>query len=178
MNWEAMGAFAEVVAAMGVIITLIYVATQIRQNTNQLQGDAIIAINNTEEALVEDLRDDEELTRIFVIAASDWESLSAQEQARAHLYLHAYTRWYETCWLLWSRGALDDITYSSREAMAILMLSPKGSRLWWEGVKSVFDPRFVALIKEKLDELGPDAPSIVEAVPFYQPHHWKKENEA
>ena len=88
---------------------------------------AVIEINNTEKDLVQDLRDDEELTRVFVRAASDWESLSAQEQARAHLYLHAYIRWCETCWLLWNRGAIDDVN-SSREAMTIMMLSPSGVR--------------------------------------------------
>ena len=36
MNWDAIGAIAEVVAAIGVILTLIYVAIQIRQNTELL----------------------------------------------------------------------------------------------------------------------------------------------
>ena len=33
MNWEAIGVVAEVVGAAGVIITLVYLAIQIRQNT-------------------------------------------------------------------------------------------------------------------------------------------------
>lgn len=33
MNWEAIGAIGEVVAAAAVIFTLIYLAVQIRQNT-------------------------------------------------------------------------------------------------------------------------------------------------
>lgn len=174
MTIQELGSLGELIAAIATIVTLLYLATQIRQNTNQLHGDAIVAINNTEKDLVKDLRDDEGLTRTFVNAASDWDTLSAQEQARAHLYLHAYIRWCETCWLLWNRGAIDDVTYSSRESMTILMLSPKGVRKWWGVVKGVYDPRFVALFDKKLIELGPDAPSIVEAVPFYQSRHWKK----
>ena len=41
MNWDAIGAGAELIGATGVIITLIYLAMQIRQNTNQLKGEAI-----------------------------------------------------------------------------------------------------------------------------------------
>ena len=37
MNWEAVGAIGEVVGAVGVIITLAYLAFQIRQNTNGLR---------------------------------------------------------------------------------------------------------------------------------------------
>ena len=33
MNWEAIGTIAEVVGAIAVVLSLIYVATQIKQNT-------------------------------------------------------------------------------------------------------------------------------------------------
>ena len=33
MNWEAIGAVGEVAGAIGVIVTLAFLATQIRQNT-------------------------------------------------------------------------------------------------------------------------------------------------
>jgi hypothetical protein len=39
VNWEALGAIANLVAALGVIATLIYLAIQIRQNSKQLQGN-------------------------------------------------------------------------------------------------------------------------------------------
>ncbi len=36
MNWEAIGAIGELIGAIGVILTLGYLAFQIRQNTQQL----------------------------------------------------------------------------------------------------------------------------------------------
>jgi len=33
MNWEALGALAEFLAALGVIVTLVFLARQIQQNT-------------------------------------------------------------------------------------------------------------------------------------------------
>ena len=39
MNWDAIGAIGEVVGAVGVIITLIYLAAQIRQNSKTTQAD-------------------------------------------------------------------------------------------------------------------------------------------
>jgi hypothetical protein len=38
VNWEALGAIANLFAAIGVIATLIYLSIQIRQNNNQLRG--------------------------------------------------------------------------------------------------------------------------------------------
>jgi hypothetical protein len=44
VNWEELGAFANLIAAIGVIATLIYLSIQIRQNHNQLRGAATIAV--------------------------------------------------------------------------------------------------------------------------------------
>jgi hypothetical protein len=38
MNWDAAGAIADILAAAGVIISLFYLATQIRQNTKALRS--------------------------------------------------------------------------------------------------------------------------------------------
>ena len=37
MNWDAMGAIAESVGALGVILSLVYLALQVRQNTEQIR---------------------------------------------------------------------------------------------------------------------------------------------
>ena len=41
MNWEAIGAIGEIVGAAGVIVTLLYLASQLRQNTRALQVTSI-----------------------------------------------------------------------------------------------------------------------------------------
>ncbi len=38
MNWEAIGAIGESLGAIGVIVTVIYVALQIRQNSEAVRG--------------------------------------------------------------------------------------------------------------------------------------------
>jgi hypothetical protein len=40
MNWDAIGAVAELLGAAGVIVSLGYLAIQIRQNTAALRGNA------------------------------------------------------------------------------------------------------------------------------------------
>ncbi len=40
MNWEALGAIAELIGGLGVIATLAYLAIQIRQNTRSMRWPA------------------------------------------------------------------------------------------------------------------------------------------
>lgn len=49
LNWEALGSMAELLGAIGVIATLIYLSAQIRQNSNQLRGVATVGIGVREE---------------------------------------------------------------------------------------------------------------------------------
>ncbi|MFT4562959.1 MAG: hypothetical protein ACI9BW_002710 [Gammaproteobacteria bacterium] len=37
MNWDALGAISELVGALAVVATLVYLAIQIRQNTKQIE---------------------------------------------------------------------------------------------------------------------------------------------
>ena len=40
MNWEALGAIGEIVAAVAVVVTIGYLAVQIRQNTRSVRDSA------------------------------------------------------------------------------------------------------------------------------------------
>ena len=71
MYWEAVEVFAEVVGATGVIITLIYLAVQIRKNTNQLRGEAIATVNEGEVTLLRNFRDGLDLISTYVNASHD-----------------------------------------------------------------------------------------------------------
>ena len=40
MNWDALGAIGELIGAVAVIATLVYVAAQVRENTKSLEGSS------------------------------------------------------------------------------------------------------------------------------------------
>ena len=47
MNWDAIGAVGEVSGAVAVVVTLIYLAGQLRQNTQALRSSTYEAINSS-----------------------------------------------------------------------------------------------------------------------------------
>ena len=50
MNWEAIGAIAEALGAIGVISTVVYIALQIRHNSEAVQGSTEQALMSQEMA--------------------------------------------------------------------------------------------------------------------------------
>ena len=173
---QLLGNYGEAVGAIAVVATLAYLATQISQNTNQLKGEAIREINNTEQELVNSLRDNPKMFSILMQALVDWESVGAKEQARTHLFLYSYTRWLETCWNLSVQKTLEQSIYKSRELFLLGILgNPEGGRIWWEMWKELYDPDFVASFDGALEAYDPTESYVLKA-PFYSPEHWMEKD--
>ena len=49
MNWDAIGAIGETLGAIGVIVTLVYLAVQLKQNTKALRSNSWQAIQEAEQ---------------------------------------------------------------------------------------------------------------------------------
>ena len=74
MNWEAIGAIGEIVGALGVILTLGYLAYQIRQNTFQLEQSTLAAKAAAQNASNEALRENRKALFDNVQMAEIWHS--------------------------------------------------------------------------------------------------------
>jgi len=47
MNWEAIGAVGEIIGAMAVVLSLIYLAIQVRQNSNMARAESRLRLVDT-----------------------------------------------------------------------------------------------------------------------------------
>ena len=90
MNWEAIGAIGEVIGAIAVILTLIYLSVQIRQNTRMMEdhfrGVDLSAFNAIDESFSRFrsmLAMNPELADLWKRTREDYEVLSGTERERA-----------------------------------------------------------------------------------------------
>jgi len=101
MNWDALGAIAELLSAVGVIITLAYLAIQIKNGARQSRGQAFVSLQQKTHAIVRELRQSPELYEMVLRGGTDWDSLNDQEKSMAHLWNMDEAQLYETAWVLW-----------------------------------------------------------------------------
>jgi hypothetical protein len=88
VNWDAIGASAELLGAIGVIVTVIYLAVQIRQNTNQIQVATNTSRAESEREVLEawntimaDFGENQEVAEILGKGLADYHSLTQPEKA-------------------------------------------------------------------------------------------------
>jgi hypothetical protein len=80
MNWDAVGAVADLIGALGVIVTIAYLALQIRQNSKLIASSLA---ESTRDALNETTRilaTDREAARVFWAGIENRASLTDQDR--------------------------------------------------------------------------------------------------
>ena len=82
MNWEAAGAIGEIVGAVGVVLTLVYLSTQIRQTTRLVSSSVSAASREARDEFVRVLATDADANRIWRFLTKCLEELSEEEVGR------------------------------------------------------------------------------------------------
>ncbi len=144
MNWDAVGAIAELVGAGAVVLTLIYLSIQLRQNTSQVKHSTVA----TEVAAYQDMigRISElnalrvtssELTDLILRGDKDLEGLTENESSRYFTWTITLLRHGDMGFFLYERGVIDYERATSSMGPLIGAFQQEGFLLVWNQVKEV-----------------------------------------
>jgi hypothetical protein len=84
---QDLGSIAELIAAIATVVTLTYLAVQIRNNTRATQAESRRSEIQTSAAILHPLVADREVARIFSAGLADFSSLSPEDQTRFTMLL-------------------------------------------------------------------------------------------
>lgn len=142
MNWEALGAIAESLGALGVIATLIYLAAQIRQNSRLLASSAKQATQSSVYAQNNIVIENDSVRKVITKSMLDPKSLDADERAQAHFYwMTGFITYQEAFKEVKKTGADDDFWNVLDHAIRQQLQTP-GISDWWCRNKKQFNPEF------------------------------------
>ena len=153
MDIEALGAWGEflggisgVIAALGVIATLIYLARQIHQNTKSVQSANLGTYLDSQHYGIESHM---QVVDIFDDAVMQRRDLDATETWRMHVHYQQTFMMLEAVFLFRINRTVDREYYESRMRMlGRIFIEFPGYKEWWvEWATSHFDERFIAYVK-------------------------------
>ncbi len=157
MNWEAIGAIAELIAAIGVIASLIYLAKQINansdniaQNTKALVSDRDVSSNEATMDIVGSLAKDPELAALVMRGALDLDALSDLERFRYSAFLSSSFESHQTFFIQHVKGSVSEELWEFYSGVFDRNLQLPGVQKWWQRNGAYFNPDFVAYIEKKL----------------------------
>lgn len=147
MNWEAVGAVAESVAAFGVIITLLYLAIQIREQNKQSRLSATRELARDWADGLNSVGSDEKAFDLYLRAISDYETLTAGDRIRAYWMLSSAMRQFETQYFHVTQGNFEQKLFAGMEYRIKEVARFPGIRRWWVLNKQQFSDEFIKYVE-------------------------------
>ena len=152
MNWDAIGAVGEVVGAIAVIATLVYLSLQIRQQDKSQQLEVKESILEGFNRANEHLATDPTLAALFVRGLHDPDKLNDAESAQFSFLIRLYVNQYQKLFDLQKSGSLSAEEWTNFGAQGAWMLSRPGGQRWLEGHKGTFPEFWVEITSLSYDE--------------------------
>ena len=155
MNWEAIGAIGEVIGGVAVIVSLLYLAIQIRQNSRMLKATALSATTEAYLSFNMLLGSDPEAARVFQVGLEDFASLTEAEQRQFLNLLRACFVSYQHVYHQYENGLLDDEMWEQFLRASTHLLAIPHIAVWWEDRKSAYTPQFVQSLERAPQSAAP-----------------------
>ncbi len=158
MNWEAIGAVGEILGALAVLVTLVYLAAQIRQNTAQQKREELVSIQHGQNAVVAQLQD----PRVFgaYVRTADDRCPTIEDRGTTFSWVIQYLNHFQVVHELHQSGALNEEQYQLWAGFAVAIVAPMGLRRWGdeEDGRLAFHSEVRELIDSRLRD--PEKPPI------------------
>lgn len=148
IDWQAVSAIAEAIAALGVILSLVYVGAQVRQSTIETRVGMLRSIVNELGRVHDSLSQHGDLADIVTRGFADYDALSVVERARMSSYLAHMFKLFEQLYLLHRSGAIQAEDWSGFEHAIADITAYPGVQKWWTTRSHWMRNDFVAYVRE------------------------------
>ena len=162
MTLEAFNYIAEIIASIAVIASLLYVGTQIKQNTRSTRLETIRDISSGFNSFYDTMASNRELTDIWHRGAFNYQGLDETEKLRFTFAVVRVFRLEQEQFLQWREGALDGDHWQALSAQYTDAMQLPGWQEVWSRRKHHY-------IKNFQDYVGKLIADSAGAKPLYDP---------
>ena len=159
MNWEAISTISEVIGAIAVVVSLVYLAVQIRQNTHTSKSATRQAIADAIARPPSDFFTDAEFTRNF-LRHLEGERLDASEVLQLQAYCYVTLRTWENIHYQYRSGMLNEDEWEALRRNVKALLQVPIWRDYWDREREIYSSPFRKEIDTLLAELA-DEPVVM-----------------
>ena len=159
MSLSDLANIGQVIGAIAVVISLIYVALQIRQNTNAVRSATAQTVHEHFAKWYHLVAADDELAQIVANGLRDYGSLSEQQRVRFIAAFMAFLSYSQNAFLKWREGLLESPLWLGWELVFMNLVCAPGGKAFWKDRAYMFGEEFRRYIEDDVmkKEPHPDA---------------------
>jgi hypothetical protein len=156
MNVEAINVWAQLIASLGVIVSLFYLAAQVRQNTRSSRAIVVDSLARSMHDLAFEIAQNDQLLK--TATTLDWNSATELERARFASFMLGYFKLFENAWFQMRKGTLEPEQWEGYDAFLRNVWAQPTVKAWWTQRKTFFAPGFRQYV-ENCQE-APNVPTL------------------
>jgi len=142
VSLETVSALAQIIAAIGVVASLFYLAVQIRQNTRSQRSVVVDSLTSSLIALLGPQAADPSLMRAFASAVEDWHGATEEDRMRAVSLLFISFKLFENAWFQQRQGTLEPEQWEGWDLHMRVYYHRPGVKTWWADRRPMFGHGF------------------------------------
>ena len=157
---QDLGSLGEFVGALGVVVSLVYLARQMHQNTISVRAASFNSMTENSIRILEHSFRDADFAGFLHRAEQDPSSLSQMELVRWNAYMTAVYRHFGNLVYQYRVGVLDRQMWQSYRDTLKKDLRTPSWRSWFEENKESFSTSLVDLVERAVGELEEEAEEL------------------
>lgn len=150
MSIQELGSIGELIAAIATVLTLVYLAIQVRQNTRALKASTFQSISSELGQNVQPILQTPDMATIWAKGLDAPDTLSADERLKHQAMYMAMFRRLESVFVQTELGSIDREFVAGAELSLLSLLSTQFAREWWESAKPICYKPFVTHVEHQL----------------------------
>lgn len=161
MSLEQFASLAEIIGGLAVVTSLIYLAIQIRQNTQTIKSATLLGNTEIWSNLLLDLASEHNI-KAYLAGSLGSAEIKPREFTQFFLQCRVLFVSFEHQYYQYSNGSLDEETYKGYErSIANQLLAYPGFRLYWKMCREHFSPVFVEYLDAVIANTPEEAPGAL-----------------
>ena len=142
MSLSDLAAIGSFISGVAVVVTLVFLLLQMRQNTQAVRAAASQAHAANFQQLLNPMIEDGDVARLFRVGMGSVETLTDDERTRFLFICSGIFRFYEAARLQWRHGQLDDGHWWSVDTQLREIIGYSGIQTFWGMRRQWHSPEF------------------------------------
>ena len=157
---ESLANLGEIIGAVAVVVSLIYLAVQVRQNTQAQRTENFSRALDRVAALQAALSQDSEASVIFAKGVADPTKLTPKERMQFTWAMYELFGAFEFMFLASKTNAIPEEIWQRWSSAVAFWLSFSGVQVWWKVRPIPFTDSFSSYVESLLESNPTDAESV------------------
>ena len=147
MKKSTISLVVEVIGAIGVIASLIYLSIQIKQSNKVAKAEITKDLYLASRQVIMELASNDNLTKVW----ADVKEFEGEDDARIYAFYQSFFRLYELQHILNEQGLLEENMAISYSLIVQMFAGTKDFPKYWEQAQNEFNQDFVNYVNEQIE---------------------------